>query len=156
MFCDRCGTKLSETARACSSCGKILLAGGVRKGSIAGHVKVAGILWLVHAVFSLMPGLIFVSVARTVLRTPEVPQFVLNFVPLIGGFLMIGGALSALVGIGLLMKQPWARVTALVAAAISLLYIPFGTALGIYTFWVLLPSDHEEEYRLLSEAPSIS
>jgi hypothetical protein len=30
--------------------------------------------------------------------------------------------------------------------------VPFGTALGIYTLWVLLPGDSEQEYRRLSRA----
>ena len=151
MYCDRCGTKLSEEARVCSSCGKAVGAGFVR-GRIAGHVKVLGILWLVHAAFSVLPGLVLLTVFGSVFRPPDIPPFALNFLPLIGGFLLLGGILSALVGVGLLMRQPWARVTALIAAALSLLSIPLGTALGIYTFWVLLPSEHEEEYRSLSHA----
>lgn len=152
MYCDRCGTKLADDARVCSSCGRALSAPGLSRSRIAGHVKVLGILWLVNAAFSVMPGLVLMTVFGSAFRPPEVPPFALNFLPLIGGFLLLGGALSALVGVGLLMKQPWARMTALVAAALSLLNIPFGTALGIYTFWVLLPSDHEEEYRSLSHA----
>jgi hypothetical protein len=30
------------------------------------------------------------------------------------------------------------------------IHIPFGTALGIYTLWVLLPAHAEEEYEKLS------
>jgi hypothetical protein len=30
--------------------------------------------------------------------------------------------------------------------------IPFGTALGVYTMWVLLPADSEQEYETLAEA----
>ena len=41
---------------------------------------------------------------------------------------------------------------AILFGAISLIDIPFGTALGIYTLWVLLPAEHEEEYRALSHA----
>lgn len=152
MYCDRCGTKLADDARVCSSCGRALSGAGFSRSRIAGHVKVLGILWLVHAAFSVLPGLFLMTVFGSVVRPPEISPFALNFLPLIGGFLVLGGAFSALVGVGLLMKQPWARVTTLVAAALSLLNIPFGTALGIYSFWVLLPSEHEEEYRSLSHA----
>ena len=155
MYCDRCGTMLSEDARVCSSCGRALGGTAGARSRIAGHVKVLGILWLVHAAFSIFPGLFLLAVSGSFVWPPDVPPFVLNFLPLLGGFLILAGALSALVGTGLLMKQSWARVTALVAAALALLHIPFGTALGIYTFWVLLPTEHEEEYRLLSHAPSI-
>jgi hypothetical protein len=29
---------------------------------------------------------------------------------------------------------------------LALIHIPFGTALGVYTLWVLLPAKAEEEY----------
>jgi hypothetical protein len=35
---------------------------------------------------------------------------------------------------------------------ISLFNIPIGTALGVYTLWVLLPAQSEEEYRAFSQA----
>ena len=42
------------------------------------------------------------------------------------------------------------RILALVLAFISLFTnIPFGTALGIYTMWVLLPAESEREYDAL-------
>ena len=50
------------------------------------------------------------------------------------------------------MRQRWPRIPALILAGLNLLSIPFGTALGIYTFWVLLPSEHEQEYRELTQA----
>jgi hypothetical protein len=40
----------------------------------------------------------------------------------------------------------------IVFGAISLIDIPFGTALGIYTLWVLLPAESEEEYRSMASA----
>jgi hypothetical protein len=44
-------------------------------------------------------------------------------------------------------RRPWARSLAIVLAVIALLHPPFGTALGIYTLWVLLPTESEDEYR---------
>lgn len=44
-------------------------------------------------------------------------------------------------GIGLLLRQGWARVVLLVVSFIQLINIPFGTALGIYTIWVLLQDE---------------
>jgi hypothetical protein len=35
---------------------------------------------------------------------------------------------------------------------IALLNVPIGTGLGIYTLWVLLPSQSEDEYRALAQA----
>ena len=55
-------------------------------------------------------------------------------------------------GWGLLQRQPWARMLAIVLGCISLFDMPFGTALGIYTLWVLLPAKSEEEYRQIAKA----
>ena len=49
-------------------------------------------------------------------------------------------------------RQPWARTLAIVLGCFSLLDMPFGTALGIYTLWVLLPARSEEEYRRIAQA----
>jgi hypothetical protein len=47
-------------------------------------------------------------------------------------------------------RAPWARVYSIVLGAITLIEVPLGTALGIYTLWVLLPEKSEEEYREIS------
>jgi hypothetical protein len=51
------------------------------------------------------------------------------------------------VGWGLLQREPWARTLAVILGFVSLFFnIPFGTALGIYTLWVLLPAESDIEY----------
>ena len=49
-------------------------------------------------------------------------------------------------GMGIDEREPWARIIALVLGFISLFNIPFGTAVGVYTLWVLLPAQSQEEY----------
>ncbi len=41
---------------------------------------------------------------------------------------------------------------ALVLGFISLFNVPFGTAVGVYTLWVLLPAQSQEEYDALVAA----
>ncbi len=45
---------------------------------------------------------------------------------------------------GLLERRPWGRILALIVGVLALIHIPFGTALGIYTLWVLLPASPQE------------
>jgi hypothetical protein len=62
-------------------------------------------------------------------------------------------ALGFVAGWGLLQHEGWARILALVLAFVSLFTnIPFGTALGVYTMWVLLPTESEREYDALVAA----
>ena len=69
---------------------------------------------------------------------------------MIGTLLLAGGALGIITGWGLLQRQSWARMPAIVFGVLSLFDFPFGTALGIYSLWVLLPAKSEEEYRQIS------
>jgi hypothetical protein len=41
-------------------------------------------------------------------------------------------------GYGLLRRRAWGRILALVVGFLGLVDFPLGTAIGIYTFWVLL------------------
>jgi len=59
---------------------------------------------------------------------------------------------SFLAGWGLLRFRSWARVLAIVMAFLVILHIPFGTALGAYTLWVLLSTGADQQYRTLSAA----
>jgi hypothetical protein len=55
-------------------------------------------------------------------------------------FGLTGGALTV-IGRALLNRRPFARPAALLLAIPSLLAVPFGTALAIYTCWALLNDD---------------
>jgi hypothetical protein len=39
-----------------------------------------------------------------------------------------------------------------VVGFLALLNVPIGTALGIYTLWVLLPAQSDDEYKALAQA----
>ena len=56
-------------------------------------------------------------------------------------FLIILSLPGLVGGIGLFLRQGWARILTLIVAALGLLNIPIGTALGIYTIWVLVQSE---------------
>lgn len=58
----------------------------------------------------------------------------------IGVTITLGGfaAACASTAAGLRRRRPWSRPAALVLALVMLVIVPFGTALGIYAFWVLL------------------
>ena len=51
---------------------------------------------------------------------------------------MLGRPLSGLAGWGLLTRKPWARILAIVVGILNLVNFPIGTAIGLYTLWVLM------------------
>jgi hypothetical protein len=58
--------------------------------------------------------------------------------------LLAAGVANAWAGASIRKRQPWGRLAALALAVPNLFVLPFGTALGVYAFWVLL---HDEARR---------
>jgi|SRR5438876_5837400 len=56
-------------------------------------------------------------------------------------FLIVLALPGIIAGIGLLKFRPWARILAIILGVIHLLSFPFGTALGVYTLYVLLNAE---------------
>lgn len=115
------------------------------------HITVAGSLQIGFSVLGLMAAVaVFVALtfARHMTEDDEVPQIVLGFlsvsIPLLLGFLSTLGIVG---GIGVLTYKPWARYLVIVLATLGCLNIPFGTAKGVYTIWVLI---QDETVRLFS------
>jgi hypothetical protein len=109
---------------------------------------VVGGLWLIPSIIMLVLGSvahIFIPFGDAVGRSLGPPlMHLLGF-----GFLFVAAA-AFLTGWGLLQRRPWARTLAIVLGVLALFHPPFATALGIYTLWVLLPSDAAQEYNRLA------
>jgi hypothetical protein len=152
MFCDRCGTQLAGSERFCSSCGKAfrpIPSPRPAIGRVEGHVRMLGMFWLVYSAFRLAGGYV---ASRFFAHwgffwNPDMPFFVPGLIHGIGGILMAGGVLGIVAGWGLMERQPWARTLAIVLGFFALVHIGVGTALGIYTLWVLLPAESAVEYQ---------
>jgi len=159
MFCTSCGTVITPEQAVCSKCGNPTSVGIIRGGGrrVAEHYQLLGILHLVYSGFIAIPGVVMIFLGKFIFgwlgqfmpHNPP-PNFMAPFITLIGWLILLRGVAGIAAGIGLLQRAPWARILALVMGFISLLSIPFGTALGIYTIWVLLASGAEEEYNRLT------
>jgi hypothetical protein len=160
MFCDQCGNQLDVNQSFCSRCGKeikgpVVLA-APRPGRVAAHIRLLGILWLALSAFEAMTGVVAIILANSIfspLGPAHIPLFLHPLILGVGIFSVAKSAGGFLAGWGLLNHQPWARALAIAMGVISLFFhIPFGTALGIYTLWVLLPQHSEEEYENYQQA----
>jgi hypothetical protein len=105
-------------------------------------------LWLALSAFHVIPGLVLLSLFGhgSWFEPLAVPGFVHGILAIVGWALLAGSILGLVTGWGLVQREPWARSLAIVMACFNMVNMPFGTALGIYTLWVLLPAASEQEY----------
>ena len=107
------------------------------------HVKVLAWIFIISAIFMAIPALVCWCfreyddgngvTCRFHLAGPLFLAIAVTFISIPVGIVIAG--------IGLLRYREWARVLTLVLAAFMLIGFPFGTAIGIYAFWVLLSSE---------------
>jgi len=158
MYCYQCGNQIADDAKFCSGCGRSVTPPvTVQKPqrNMATHVNILAWLFIGSGILYAFIGLALI-VAPTILRQltfrvpPDVPFDVLRLVSsiagLVGVFVIIVAAGTTAAGVGLLQYQSWGRALALVMSAINLIKIPFGTALGIYGFWVLMSERGRQFY----------
>ena len=162
MFCDQCGAELMAGAPRCGRCGKTVLgAMALQRSRVRDHVRLLGILWMAYSALYLVSGvLVLVAVKLFIGGTihiqggpsPEMTVWLRPLATAVGWLILAIAATGFFTGWGLLQREEWARPVALIGGFLALLRIPLGTALGIYTLWVLLPSQSDEEYRALAQA----
>jgi hypothetical protein len=63
-----------------------------------------------------------------------------------GGLLIVGGVALVMAGRALDRRSAGGRLAALLLAVPNLAMVPFGTALSVYAFWVLLNDEARQEF----------
>ncbi len=156
MFCDRCGAKIGERQKFCASCGRSMAVAPLMpvQTRLAGHMRLLAIFWFAISAFRFIPGLILLALFQ---RGHGIfpmggPIFIPALLHALGVLCIIVAALGCVAGWGLLERRSWARMFTIVLAGFNLVDMPFGAALGIYSLWVLLPAQSEQEYRQISRA----
>ena len=111
-------------------------------------MKLLGLLQLAWGAMGLLLGvsLLLLAVgAAAIARTPEGDPITAGFTALLfvifATALALGGWANVWAGRAVRQHRSPGRTGALLLAVPNLFVLPFGTALGIYTFWVLLHND---------------
>src|SRR5271157_705883 len=162
MFCDQCGAQLQSGEPRCLRCGKTVLGLiELRRSRVREHIRLVGILWMAYSALYAVAGVGALIVAQVIFGgafhfhngpSPEVAVWLRPLMTCFGWLILAIACTGFFTGWGLLQRESWARTFALVAGFVALLRIPLGTALGIYTLWVLLPSQSDEEYKAMAQA----
>ncbi|HEU5402639.1 MAG TPA: zinc ribbon domain-containing protein [Terriglobales bacterium] len=158
MFCNHCGSVLPAGAAFCPSCQAQAALIPERKPKVQSHLTLLTALWFAMGAIRLIAALAVFGVASFLLpaisqqQREPIPFFVPTLLTCVGALVALIALLSLAVGWGLHQRAPWARMLALVMAFFSLLSVPLGTALGIYTLVVLLPAESEKEWTEIAGA----
>ena len=117
------------------------------------HVDVLGWLHLVWGAFAVLAGssLEILAAGGRVAMFGLPPdggagQAAIWLCVLTGGVLLVFGFANAGVGRWLHRRLPRGRTAALLLGVLNLVLVPFGTALGVYTYWVLLNDDVRRQF----------
>jgi hypothetical protein len=131
---------------------------------VSRHVQTLGILWCVYGAYRAAAG-VFAVLFLMGVATPSFFGGIgsrglpfLPFAPVMGGlaavagvYILLSSCLAFATGYSLIARRTWGRTLAIVAAILSLIKIPMGTALGIYTLWVLAPDASGMEYDAIAD-----
>jgi uncharacterized BrkB/YihY/UPF0761 family membrane protein len=155
MYCSVCGHALVPGQPVCQQCGRAIAVAPVPQvpgfqfelTSYASKLRALSVVWFIWGALSLAFGLLGMAFADAFLhgrfqhwmRGPLPPMwFGPAFIHFIWLIILVRSALALCAGYGLMHRAPWGRVVAVVAAFVSILKFPFGTALAIWTLVTLM------------------
>ena len=172
MACLKCGCEQGIEAQFCRQCGAPLAVPAGVSGNWQGtpypqyaipsarvqqNLQPLGIMWCIFGVYRLISLVIGGLFLHSLMQSgafggmPPIAFHAMHaFGPVIAVMTIVMSSAAILTGYALLTRKPWGRVLGIVVGILALLKIPFGTALGIYTLWVLAPQTSGAEWDALS------
>ena len=108
------------------------------------HLTIVAALQVGFSLLGIMAAVIVYTVLQSVMQIADEPEAarVLSIVARwVSLFLLLVSIPGLIGGIGLFMKKSWARILVLIISVLDLLNIPIGTAVAVYTIWVLVQDD---------------
>lgn len=119
------------------------------------HVKAVGIIHIAFSVLGIIMAIVIFSVLNIVAKIPDVDKEAIRVLQIVGvvlpWFFIIISLPGVVGGIGLLKLQGWARILILIISFLGLLNFPIGTAVGIYSIWVLFDKRTEKIFAASSK-----
>jgi hypothetical protein len=167
MYCSGCGQGLQPGQPFCPQCGRPVAEAPppvpgfqFELQNYASKIRALAMVWFIYGALTLVLSFFGMAFARAFMANrfgpwwhwngpfrpewfgPQILQFIWVFVALRAALLFAAAW-------GLLERAPWGRIVAIVAAFLSLLKFPFGTALGIWTLVMLMGYRNQSLYEQL-------
>jgi len=114
--------------------------------SLDTHKKVLGIIYVITATLMIIFAIAIRSVMWIIfefafdgasdeeLRIKDFIMALTSFLPIV--IIVFSAVPTLIAGVGLLMRQSWAPLFALIMGVLKLISVPIGTAIGIYAIWI--------------------
>lgn len=114
------------------------------------HITLVGVFHIGFGILGVLGAVIIwvLVVGGSLLTGDQEVIGIVSFIATVIAFFLFFMSIPGIIGgVGLLKRQSWARILVLIISVLYLIRIPYGTAIGIYSIWVLI---NEETKRLFS------
>lgn len=114
------------------------------------HVRTLGFLYLIYHAIALVIGILvfFLLSGIGIISGDLEAAGILGLIGVaIAVFMSLLAAPGLIAGLGLLARKNWGRILAIILGCFHLFEVPIGTALGVYTLWVLTHEDATPLFR---------
>lgn len=170
MYCSGCGQLIPPGQQFCPHCGRPVVQAAPIPAvpapyfytRVHRHIQSLSILWIAYAAWTVLSWLAAMSIFHGFMGNyfghwnhgpwGEFGPFggMHWLLPVITIAVIGRTILSLIAGLALVNRAPWARIFAIVVAFLTLIKPITGTALAIYTLWVLLPGSSGQEYEQMA------
>jgi hypothetical protein len=157
IFCRQCGTRLAGVPGPAPVGDPAAYYVQQQRLRVHQNLQPLGILWIIFGIYRILSVWVVAAIVHHMTISgmfndapPFLPHLLDSFVPAVALLATLMGVCAIVTGYALLTRKSWGRILAMVFGILALLKLPFGTALGIYTLWVLGPRSSGVEWEAIS------
>jgi hypothetical protein len=121
------------------------------------HLRVVAVLNIVLGALGMLLAVLLLIIfgsAATLVRASGDASIAVPVIGIVGSVLVLCSLVLAvpelIIGYGLWRCRPWARISGIVLSVLSLVWVPFGTLVGVYGLWVLFSKESERLFGVSS------
>ncbi|NOY95914.1 MAG: transmembrane 9 family protein [Chlorobi bacterium] len=114
------------------------------------HINIVASLQIGFSIFGILIGIVGFLILHVVgsfsgdNEAEMILSIIANVIIIFFALMSIPGIIA---GIGLFKRKEWARILTLIISVLNLFNFPFGTAVGVYSIWVLSNEENANAFK---------
>ncbi|SYZ72333.1 conserved membrane hypothetical protein [Candidatus Zixiibacteriota bacterium] len=111
------------------------------------HLKILGVLFVIRGVLSILGGMALILILGSIsllVHNLQAAAIITTVGAVLGAIFMVTGIPEIAAGWGLLIRKRWGRILGIIMGILNIFDVPLGTALGVYSLWVLFNDEAEK------------